>query len=117
MFKAIVVSAVTLTLLSTVADARCFNTSYYGHETGSKTASGQPLRVNGHTVNGEHVYGAAHRTLPFGTKLRLKGPSGNYATFVINDRGPFISGRTLDIAKGAAGLMGLIGPGVGTLCE
>lgn len=118
LFKAIVVSAVTLTLLSTVADARCFNTSYYGHETGSKTASGQSLRTNGHkTKENEHVYGAAHRTLPFGTKLNLKGPSGNRATFVINDRGPFHPKRNLDIVEGAASLMGLVGPGVGTLCE
>jgi rare lipoprotein A len=75
--------------------------------------------VNGHKhpVTGEHVYGAAHRSLPFGTMLRLKGPSGNYATFVINDRGPFIKGRTLDIAKGAAGIVGILGRGVGTLCE
>jgi rare lipoprotein A len=49
--------------------------------------------------------------------LRLKGPSGNYATFVINDRGPFIKGRTLDIAKEAAGIVGILGRGVGTLCE
>lgn len=115
LYKTIVASAVTLALMTTAADARCFLTSHYGHEAGSKTASGQPLRVNGHTHNGEHVYGAAHRTMPFGTKIRLRGPNGNYATFIINDRGPFHGKRTLDIVHGGARAIGF--NGVKTLCE
>ena len=76
--------------------------SYYGSESGSKTASGQRFNQNAMT--------AAHRTLPFGTKLRVT--HGERSVIVtINDRGPFIRGRVLDLSKGAARAIGL--PGVG----
>ena len=66
------------------------------------------------TANGEvyNMYGftAAHKTLPFGTKLRVcyEGCVDVY----INDRGPFIGARELDLSKGAATKIGLIRPGV-----
>jgi rare lipoprotein A len=76
--------------------------SYYGNESGSRTASGQHFNQNAMT--------AAHRTLPFGT--RLKVTHGDRSVVVtINDRGPFIRGRVLDLSKGAARVIGL--PGVG----
>jgi rare lipoprotein A len=76
--------------------------SYYGSESGSKTASGQRFNQNAMT--------AAHRSLPFGT--RLKVTHGDRSVVVtINDRGPFIRGRVLDLSKGAARVIGL--PGVG----
>jgi rare lipoprotein A len=76
--------------------------SYYGSESGSKTASGQRFNQNAMT--------AAHRTLPFGTRLRVT--HGERSVVVtINDRGPFIRGRVLDLSKGAARAIGL--PGVG----
>jgi rare lipoprotein A len=76
--------------------------SYYGSESGSRTASGQRFNQNAMT--------AAHRTLPFGTKLRVT--HGDRSVVVtINDRGPFIRGRILDLSKGAARAIGL--PGVG----
>jgi rare lipoprotein A len=76
--------------------------SYYGNESGSKTASGQRFNQNAMT--------AAHRSLPFGT--RLKVTHGDRSVVVtINDRGPFIRGRVLDLSKGAARAIGL--PGVG----
>jgi rare lipoprotein A len=76
--------------------------SYYGNESGSKTASGQHFNQNAMT--------AAHRTLPFGTKLRVT--HGDRSVVVtINDRGPFVRGRVLDLSKGAARAIGL--PGVG----
>lgn len=55
-------------------------------------------------------YTAAHKTLPFGTRLRVcyKG----CVDVRINDRGPFISGRDLDLSYGAASAIGLLGPGV-----
>lgn len=78
--------------------------SYYGNEAGSKTASGQ--RFN------QHAMTAAHRSLPFGT--RLKVTHGSRSVIVtINDRGPFIRGRVLDLSKGAAHAIGLTGRGVG----
>lgn len=76
--------------------------SFYGSESGSRTASGQHFNQNAMT--------AAHRSLPFGTKLKVT--HGDRSVVVtINDRGPFIRGRVLDLSKGAARAIGL--PGVG----
>ena len=66
------------------------------------------------TANGERydMYGltAAHKTLPFGTKLRVCYNS--CVDVRINDRGPFIGARELDLSQGAAQAIGLTGPGV-----
>ena len=78
--------------------------SYYGNESGSKTASGQRFNQNAMT--------AAHRTLPFGTKLKVTH-GGQSVVVTINDRGPFIRGRVLDLSTGAARAVGLTGAGVG----
>jgi rare lipoprotein A len=56
---------------------------------------------------------AAHRTLPFGTRLRVTDPtSGRSVIVMINDRGPFGKGRILDLSVGAAKLLGMIDRGV-----
>jgi len=78
--------------------------SYYGNESGSKTASGQRFNQNALT--------AAHRTLPFGTKLRVTH-GGRSVVVTINDRGPFVRGRVLDLSTAAARVVGLTGAGVG----
>jgi rare lipoprotein A len=78
--------------------------SYYGNESGSRTASGQRFNQNAMT--------AAHRSLPFGTKLRVTH-GGRSVVVTVNDRGPFIRGRVLDLSKGAASAIGLTGRGVG----
>ncbi|UPJ50076.1 septal ring lytic transglycosylase RlpA family protein [Bradyrhizobium sp. 200] len=78
--------------------------SFYGNESGSKTASGQRFNQNAMT--------AAHRSLPFGTKLRVTH-RGQSVVVTINDRGPFIKGRVLDLSTGAARAIGLTGAGVG----
>ncbi len=86
--------------------ARTFSgmASYYGNEAGSKTASGQRFNQNAMT--------AAHRTLPFGTRLRVT--HGDRSVVVtVNDRGPFVRGRVLDLSTGAARAIGLTGAGVG----
>jgi len=79
-------------------------TSYYAHYFhGRTTANGEAFNMYANT--------AAHKTLPFGTRLRVC-----YSGCVdvrINDRGPYISGRHLDLSYGAANAIGLIGPGVG----
>ncbi len=62
-------------------------------ESGSRTASGQRSSQNAMT--------AAHRSLPFGTKLRVTH-GGSSVIVTINDRGPFIRGRVLDLSTGAA---------------
>lgn len=69
-----------------------------------RTASGEPFNPHGMT--------AAHKTLPFGTRLRVT--YGDRSVEVrINDRGPFIAGRDLDLALGAARAIGLTAIGVG----
>ena len=78
--------------------------SYYGNESGGRTASGQRFNQNALT--------AAHRTLPFGTKVRVTH-RGQSVVVTINDRGPFIRGRVLDLSTGAARAIGLTGAGVG----
>ena len=78
--------------------------SFYGNESGSRTASGQRFNQSAMT--------AAHRSLPFGTKLRVTH-GGQSVVVTINDRGPFIRGRVLDLSKGAAASIGLTSRGVG----
>jgi rare lipoprotein A len=78
--------------------------SFYGNESGSKTASGQRFNQNAMT--------AAHRSLPFGTRLRVTH-GGRSVVVTINDRGPFIRGRVLDLSTGAARAVGLTSAGVG----
>jgi len=78
--------------------------SYYGNESGSRTASGQRFNQNAMT--------AAHRSLPFGTKLRVTH-GGRSVVVTVNDRGPFIRGRVLDLSTAAARAVGLTGAGVG----
>jgi rare lipoprotein A len=76
--------------------------SFYGNESGSRTASGQHFNQNAMT--------AAHRSLPFGTRLKVS--HGDRSVVVtINDRGPFVRGRVLDLSKGAARAIGLGGVG------
>jgi rare lipoprotein A len=78
--------------------------SYYGNESGSRTASGQRMNASAMT--------AAHRSLPFGTKLKVT--HGDRSVVVtINDRGPFVRGRVLDLSTGAARAIGLTSRGVG----
>jgi rare lipoprotein A len=78
--------------------------SFYGNESGSKTASGQRFNQNALTC--------AHRSLPFGTKLRVT--HGDRSVIVtVNDRGPFVRGRVLDLSTAAARAVGITGAGVG----
>ncbi|MEI9925701.1 MAG: septal ring lytic transglycosylase RlpA family protein [Bradyrhizobium sp.] len=78
--------------------------SFYGNESGSRTASGQRFNQNAMTC--------AHRSLPFGT--RLKVTHGDRSVVVtVNDRGPFVRGRVLDLSTAAARAVGLTGAGVG----
>ncbi|HEX2363956.1 MAG TPA: septal ring lytic transglycosylase RlpA family protein [Bradyrhizobium sp.] len=76
--------------------------SMYGNESGSKTASGQRFNENAMTC--------AHRSLPFGTKLRVTH-GGRSIIVTVNDRGPFVRGRVLDLSTGAARALGISGLG------
>ena len=70
--------------------------SYYGHElAGNRTASGERFNPNGLT--------AAHRTLPLGTRLRVTNVANGRSVIVrVNDRGPFVRSRLIDVSLGAA---------------
>lgn len=72
---------------------------------GGRTASGEVLRPGTLT--------AAHRTLPFGTKVRVTNLwNGRSAVVRINDRGPFSGGRVIDLAPGAATQLGVVASGI-----
>jgi rare lipoprotein A len=56
---------------------------------------------------------AAHRTLPFGTRLRVTDvDTGRSVTVRVNDRGPFVRGRVVDVSSSAAETLGITGKGV-----
>ena len=79
-------------------------TSWYGPGfNGNLTANGERFNQNGLT--------AAHKTLPFGTRLRVCFK--RCAVVRVNDRGPYIHGRSIDLSKGAADAIGLTSYGVG----
>ncbi len=69
----------------------------------------------GRTASGGHVGArtAAHRTLPFGTKVKVTNLNNGRSTVVtINDRGPFVRGRVIDVSVGAANELGMRHSGV-----
>jgi rare lipoprotein A len=77
--------------------------SYYWQ--GTKTASGEKFNTNDLT--------AAHPTLPFGTRLRVTNvSSGQSVTVRVNDRGPFVHGRVVDVSYAAAEELGMVGGGI-----
>jgi len=81
--------------------------SFYGEEFhGRLTSNGDVFDMYG--------LSAAHKSLPFGTILRVTYPKTNKSVdLVINDRGPFIPGRDIDLSYGAAAKIGLVVDGVG----
>ena len=73
------------------------------------------LTASGELFN-QHGFTAASRTLPFGTRLYVNNPATGRSVIVrINDRGPFVRGRDLDLARGAAAAIGMIEQGTATL--
>lgn len=83
--------------------------SWYGPEFhGKMTASGERFDM--------HSFSCAHRELPFGTVLNVTNISNNRVVkCIVNDRGPFVSGREIDLSYAAAKEIGLIGPGTGNV--
>ncbi|MBY0552432.1 MAG: septal ring lytic transglycosylase RlpA family protein [Candidatus Obscuribacterales bacterium] len=80
--------------------------SWYGGKfDGRRTSDGSRFDQDGMT--------AAHRTLPFGTKLLVKNrKTGQSCVVEVNDRGPFIDGRVIDLSRGAARQLNMLGSGV-----
>jgi len=96
-------------LLSGVALAKdgCGGASWYALH--SRTASGERMNPSRLT--------AAHRSLRFGTKLRVTNNRNGRAVIVrINDRGPFIRGRVLDLSRAAANSIGMVHSGTAKVC-
>jgi rare lipoprotein A len=99
--KYLILALLSFFLYSNDANATRVTASWYGpgfH--GRKTASGERFNQNAMT--------AAHKTLKFGTLVRVTH-KGRSVTVRINDRGPFIKGRSLDLSKGAARAIGCKG--------
>ena len=103
MLKRFIVIASTSLFLSgcaTTSDAKPQNMFATWYKHGKKTANGERFDPNGMT--------AAHRTLPFGTRLLLTHKDKSVIVR-INDRGPFVKGKQLDLARGAAKALGCLG--------
>jgi rare lipoprotein A (peptidoglycan hydrolase) len=84
-------------------DVRTMVASYYANVLeGNPTASGEPYEPGRYT--------AAHKSLPLGTELRV-AYGGEAVEVVVNDRGPFVQGRDIDLSLAAAEEIGLVGPG------
>ena len=80
--------------------------SWYGRKfAGRRTASGERFDPGGYT--------AAHRTLPFGSRVRVTNAAGKSVVVRINDRGPFHGGRVIDLSQAAAAELGLVRAGSG----
>ena len=104
-------SILLLAAMQNLAQAEPVLTSYYGTElAGNPTASGEPFDPYGLT--------AAHPSLPFGTLLTVTY-NDRSVTVRVNDRGPFVPGRGLDLSLGAAQVIGLTdsGPAVVDMVE
>lgn len=80
--------------------------SYYGNGVeGNRTANGERFKQTGLT--------AAHRSLPFGTRLKVTNLKNHRAVIVrVNDRGPFVKGRVIDVSSRAARDIGMAADGV-----
>lgn len=105
--KRLIIATVVILAITIPAYGSQVTASYYSNSlAGHRTASGQKYNPNKLT--------AAHKTLPFGTKLRVSR-CGKSVIVVVNDRGPFVRGRTLDLSRAAAARICLIGAGVGSV--
>lgn len=79
--------------------------SFYGEESGKLTASGEKFNPK--------LLTAAHKKFKFGTKLRVTNKDNGKSVIVkVNDRGPYKKGRSLDLSKAAAKIIGMIDTGV-----
>ena len=100
--------AATTPVFDNIVSTQSGQASWYGAESGNRTANGERFNPAAMT--------AAHRTLPFGTMVRVTSLKTGKAVIVrINDRGPFRSRRIVDLSAGAAEIIGLKSHGVGNV--
>lgn len=104
--KKIIITLIAITISLSAIYGNIVHASYYADRFhGRKTASGVLYDRNELTC--------AHKTLPFGTILKVQNPKNNKEVYVkVTDRGPFIKGRTIDLSYAAAKKIGIIGQGV-----
>ena len=94
-------------LMSGISVAGCGGASWYALH--SRTASGERMNPGRLT--------AAHRSLRFGTRLRVTNSRNGRAVIVrVNDRGPFVRGRVLDLSRAAATSIGMVSTGTARVC-
>ncbi len=104
MKKLIIAVAAAVLMTSVSAEAGVVGMASY-YKSGKRTANGERFNPHGLT--------AAHRKLKFGTKLRVTNVhTGRSVVVRVNDRGPFIRGRIIDLSLGAAQVIGLTKSGV-----
>ena len=114
--KSILLSAsIALSALAPIAveaKSSCAHASFYGMGDGFhglRAADGSRFDAHGLTT--------AHKTLPFGTRLRVTNPANNRSvTVTVTDRGPFIAGRSLDLSYGAFSRIASPGQGIARVC-
>ena len=101
-FAFVAISSVVSLSLNEAAAAQCGQASWY--KMGTQTASGEKMNAD--------ALAAAHPTLPFGTRVRVDNLANGRSVVVrINDRGPFIRGRVIDVTRGAAERLGMVRSG------
>jgi rare lipoprotein A len=93
-------------ILTTIAQVQTGKASFYADKfEGSHTASGEKYR--------HHKLTGAHKSLPFGTKVKVTNLSNNqFVELTINDRGPYVDGRIIDVSKAAAEKLGFLNQGI-----
>lgn len=101
-FTSLTSAAVGFTPLIANAHSGCTTASFYGTpEDGYGYISGRMITASGERFNPQAMT-TAHRTLPFGTRLRVTNSQTGRSVIVrVNDRGPFVRGRDLDLSFGA----------------
>jgi rare lipoprotein A len=116
LIKSLALAALTMATVSVAdpveASTRCGGTSHYGVGDGyawRTTASGRPMDPYANIT--------AHRSLPFGTRLRVTNQSnGKSVVVTVLDRGPFVAGRVLDLSYGAFSRIASPSSGVASVC-
>lgn len=100
-------AALAIVLCQSPAAAQCGKASWYALH--SRTASGEMMNPSAMT--------AAHRSMRFGSKVKVVNQRNGRSVVVrINDRGPFIKGRIIDVSKAAAKQLGMVGSGHAPIC-
>ncbi len=106
MRKYLLIFSLNLILFTAFGQTQTGKASFYADKfEGSPTASGEKYKHSKLT--------AAHKTLPFGTKVRVTNTDNNKSVeVIINDRGPYVDGRIIDLSKSAAETLGFINQGL-----